>query len=803
VRGGEHGFCIARDVDQKKSRGRSELIRSLKTLGTPCAVVLLGLPLHCALAAEATATTTDAPVSSADTGNSDQLQEIVVTATHRSESERDVPVSTTALSGDPLAVIGTGGEDIKQLAFQVPSLNIESSNGRAFPRLYIRGYGNTDYHDFSSQPVGLVVDDIDQENAALKGFPIFDQQDIEVLRGPQGTLFGRNAPAGVVKFSSAAPVLNSTDGYVSVSDGTYNTSEIELVSNVPVNGSTALRVSVQDQHRDNWIDDPTNNTTLGGYNDMAARVQLLVKPSDDLSILFNVHGHSMDGSASIFRANVLAQGSNQLVPGFDPSKYYADGPNREDLGTLGGNIHVNYELPGVTLQSISGYETVQKYFSEGDIDGGYGTGNVFGPPTQPTGPGPIAFAVQTSAALLHHEQITQEFRALTSGEGPFQAQGGLYLFYEDATSADNDYCLPGQAGDPTTGVCDTAPVWTQSDTTVDRQINNAEAFFVSFSYEVLTDLKLTAGARYTHDDKTFRLVESTTLTPPEVPPYKEEAVANNVSWDVSALYKITNDINAYARIATGFRAPSFGVPGAGLPIQIARSETTTSYETGIKADFLDHKARVSWDVYYYRLESPQESATVGDLTELLNAKAAYGRGTELQLDYHPLPALTLNISGAVNETQIDDNKLAIGPCFNWSFAIATAACTVLNPLNAAGNALVDGNPLPQAAKYMGDASVRYDLLLPNSADVYLYSDVSSRSSMLASLVSSTEFNLPNLTTFGVRLGYVFGENSKYEVAAFCRNCANQIRQVGNITFDDFLAYVSDSRVIGASFKAKF
>ena len=780
------------------------MIRSFKTLSGSCAAVLLGLPLHCALAADAAAPDTGTTTSTVATQSSDTLQEVVVTATHRSESEKDVPLSTTALSGDPLTVIGTGGEDIKQLAFQVPSLNIESSNGRAFPRLYIRGYGNTDYHDFASQPVGLVVDDIDQENAALKGFPIFDQQDIEVLRGPQGTLFGRNAPAGVVKFSSAPPVLNSTDGYVAVSDGTYNTSEIELVSNVPVNSVSALRVSVQDQHRDNWIDDPTNNTTLGGYNDMAARVQLLVKPSDDLSILFNVHGHSMDGSASIFRANVLAQGSNQLIPGFDPSKYYADGPNREDLGTLGGNIHVSYDLPGITLQSITGYETVQKYFSEGDIDGGYGTGNVFGPPTQPTGPGPVAFAVQTSAALLHHEQITQEFRALTSGEGPFQAQGGIYLFYEDATSADNDYCLPGQAGDPTTGVCDTAPVWTQADTTVDRQINNAEAFFVSFSYDVLKDLKLTAGARYTHDDKTFRLVESTTLTPPEVPPYKEEAVANNVSWDVSGLYKVNDDINAYARIATGFRAPSFGVPGAGVPIQIARSETTISYETGIKADFLDHKGRVSWDVYYYRIESPQESATIpGDLTVLLNANAAYGRGTELQIDYHPVAALTLNISGAVNETKIDDNKLAVGPCFNWSFAIPTAACTVLNPLNAAGNALVDGNPLPQAAKYMGDASVRYDYLLPNSSDVYLYSDVSSRSSMLASLVSSTEFNLPNLTTFGVRLGYLFGDNNKYEVAAFCRNCANEVRQVGNITFDDFLAFVSDSRVIGASFKAKF
>ena len=109
----------------------------------------------------------------------------------------------------------------------MPSLNIESSNGRAFPRLYIRGYGNTDFHDFASQPVGLYYDDIVQENAALKGFPIFDQADVEVLRGPQGTLFGRNSPAGVVKFESAKPELGVTSAYFSMSDGTFNTAVVE------------------------------------------------------------------------------------------------------------------------------------------------------------------------------------------------------------------------------------------------------------------------------------------------------------------------------------------------------------------------------------------------------------------------------------------------------------------------------------------------------------------------------------------------------------------------------------------------
>src|SRR3984885_15012510 len=222
------------------------------------------------------------------------LQEVIVTATRREEKLNDVPESVSVLTGDDLQVLGDAGDDIKQLAFKVPSLQIESSNGRAFPRLYIRGYGNTDYHDFASQPVGLMYDDIVQENAALKGFPIFDQADVEVLYGPQGTLFGRNAPAGVVKFESARPELGVTSGFFSMSDGTHNTAVVQGVVNLPINDVLAFRASTQVQHRDNWVNDPINDTTLGGYEDWAGRMQLLFKPDDTFSALLNIHGRSLN-----------------------------------------------------------------------------------------------------------------------------------------------------------------------------------------------------------------------------------------------------------------------------------------------------------------------------------------------------------------------------------------------------------------------------------------------------------------------------------------------------------------------------
>ncbi len=143
--------------------------------------------------------------------------EIVVTATRRAENIKDVPVAVTAIGGEKLAVINSSGLDIRFLSARTPSLQIESSFGRTFPRFYIRGLGNTDFDPNAAQPVSVVYDDVALENPMLKSFPVFDLASVEVLRGPQGTLFGRNTPAGVVKLNSAvmaasagAPTTRST-----------------------------------------------------------------------------------------------------------------------------------------------------------------------------------------------------------------------------------------------------------------------------------------------------------------------------------------------------------------------------------------------------------------------------------------------------------------------------------------------------------------------------------------------------------------------------------------------------------------
>ena len=741
----------------------------------------------------------------ADQGSADAdsgLQEVIVTAERREERLLEVPVSTAVLTGESLAVLGSAGQDIRQLAFAVPSLNIESSNGRTFPRFYIRGYGNTDFTTFASQPVGLYYDDIVQENPALKGFPIFDQQDVEVLRGPQGTLFGRNAPAGVVKIESAKPQLHQFGGYANVSYGTYDTSNIEAVVNIPAGDAWAFRASTQGQHRANWVDAPNNmagNQHLEGYDDWAVRLQGLFQPSDTFNALLNLHTRWLGGSARLFRANVMSEGSNALVPGFDPSKIYTDGYNGQSYTSIGSNLHLNWTFQSFTLQSITGYESIRHYLTIGDIDGGYGPGFFADPCVITTpgscashwGPGFIPFPVETGGDVNNY-QLTQEFRVFSHTAGPLQGQAGLFFFYEDTTSLGNDY------------VYNTLQI---TDTTKSEQKNDAEAVFGSLEYAFNQAFKLRGGVRYTLDHKTFDVPYSNL---PGLPvPQHNSASANKFNWDLAPTWLVTPDTNLYARIATGFRAPSFGEPTSGPPplgIQVARSEDNISYEIGIKTQSSDRRYSLAFDVYYYDVSHQQLTAVGGqsNVVQLINAKDTIGKGAELELHARPMTNLQLNLAGSYNYTRIEDPNLAVGRCFDWSFLPGGPACTELNPPNPAvpGTVFVNGNPLPQAPKWTGDFSLRYGIPMGPSGELYLFSDVSWRSEMNFFLDKEVEFTGPSLFQLGARIGYTW-DNNKFEVAAYCRNCTDQIRNIGGINFENFTGFINDPRIVGGQLMVRF
>ena len=726
---------------------------------------------------------------------SGKLAPVNVTAERRTENLQDVPNSVSTLGSEMLEVLGTSGQDVRVLSGRVPSLNIESSFGRAFPRFYVRGYGNTDFRLNASQPVSLVYDDIVQENPILKGFPAFDLDRIEVLRGPQGTLFGRNTPAGVVKFESVRPT-KKLEGYGSLSIGTFRTINAEGAINVPTSAESAGRISVLSQTRDDWVHN-TNPAGLTqdfeGYRDNAIRAQWLVEPSKDFSALVNVHARDYSGSARLFRANIIQLGSNDLVAGFNERQITTDGKNEQTLQNVGASLRLRFGLGSLTLHSITGYEHVNA-FSRGDIDGG-----------TPAGPGTIPFSSESADGMPKHRQLTQEVRVESNDPGPLNWQAGVYLFHEDYKVESFSYDSPNASA--------------QDGYERVRQKNDAYALFGALNYTVTPDIKLRGGLRYTHDKKQFNVEDynTTAFVPcfgptngfiPGPPKCTLAQLAglepdgnlsaspkdNRVSWDLSGTYALQKGLNLYARIATGFRGSNVQGAGAFNAKSVAKPETNTAYEAGVKADLLDGRARVNFGAFYYTVKDQQLTAVggAGNANILLNAKKAVGQGFEMDLQAYLTDNLLASLGVGYNDTKIKDSSLAVAVC---------AQCTVTDPLNGNGQALIDGNPLPQAPKTTVNFTLKYTQPLAGG-ELYALTDWVYRSKVNFFLYESTEFTGKALTEGGLRVGYLW-DNGNYEVAAYGRNITNQIRIVGGIDFNNRTGFINEPRTVGVQFKAMF
>ena len=749
-------------------------------------------PLAPLAAAVAAACALPAQAQTAETG---KLQTVTVTAERRVENAQQVPSSISVLNSDLLEALNTSGQDVRMLAGRVPSLNIESSFGRAFPRFYLRGYGNTDFRLNASQPVSLVYDDVVQENPILKGFPAFDLDRIEVLRGPQGSLFGRNTPAGVVKFESARPDPKRQSAYGSLSYGSYQTVNAEGMLNLPVANGQALRLSVLSQTRDDWV---TNSNAAGptkafeGYRDTAARLQWLIEPSRDLSVLANVHMRDYAGSARLFRANIIQKGSNDLVAGFSPKRVAFDGVNDSTVQNLGANLRIKYNLGGgLTLHSITGYEHIDT-LSRGDIDGSAG----------PYFTATLPFASETADGMPKHRQFTQEVRLESGASGPMSWQAGLYYFNED-------YKVESFSYDSTAGN-------KQDGYQRVRQKNDALALFGAVNYSVSPALKLRAGARYTQDKKTFSVEDywNTGFAPCFGPsngfipgparctlaqlaalgPLSAAPKDNKFNWDVSGTYTVDRNTNVYARAATGFRASSVQGASAFNDQSVAAPENVRSIEAGVKADLFDRRARVNFGVFSWTVKDLQLTAVGGaaNANILLNAKKATGQGFEMDAQAFLTDRLLATLGVGYNDTEIKDPTLAVSAC---------AACTVTDPLTAAGKALINGNSLPQAPKTTVNFTLRYGQPVAGG-ELYAYTDWVYRSKVNFFLYESKEFIGKALTEGGVRVGYTWG-NGKYDAAIFGRNITNQIRVVGGIDFNNLTGFINEPRTWGVQFKAQF
>jgi iron complex outermembrane receptor protein len=738
------------------------------------------------------------------------LEEITVTAQKREESLQDVPISVANLSGERLDSLFSGGEDILALSARVPGLYAESSNGRAAPRFYLRGLGNIDFDLAASQPVSVIMDDVVMENVVLKSFPLFDLKNVEVIRGPQGTLFGRNTTAGIVKFNTVRPSQESS-GYIRGSWGTYDTINVEgAVGGSLIEDSLAVRVSGISRSRSDWITNGfTGQKSMGAYDELAGRLQLLFTPGDRFSALLSYQLRNLDGTSSIFRANVFNTGSDALNQNYERETVYYDGGDNNPQGydSQGFTANLQWDFERTTFTSITSYQAADG-FSRGDIDGGVvdfsgqaqippgitfdPAAPVFGVPTL-TFPGTITVPSVTQDGA-DTDQLTQEFRLASQQEGRFNWQVGAFYFDSDLEVTTDSFAsfgfAPGSKQD-----------------TIIEQTNTTWAVFGQAAFDLTDSFTLTAGVRYTEDEKDFQVLQFGQLwLDLGIPTFIAPPISSDddqTSYELSADWAVSENSRLYGRYSTGFRAQTIqGRDVAFLETpSIAEPETIDSFELGYKAELLSNRMRLNMAAFAYEVDDMQLSVIGGaaNVNQVINADKGEAVGFEVDLEWLLTDNLLITGGASWNDTEIKDPTLSTAPC-------GSGLCTPLDPVDptdlAGRRVLLNGNPFPRAPETTYSFTLQYTQPIGTDSELYFFTDWAYTGEINMPLYEAVEFKTDGQFEGGLRFGYRNLDNG-WEVAVFGRNITDEDNVLGFVDFSNNTGFVNEPRIWGIEFGYEF
>lgn len=691
------------------------------------------------------------------------IEEIMVTAQKRTQNLQDVPISISTLSGDEMTNISVAGDDIRMLAARIPNLNLESTFGRSYPRFYMRGQGNVDFRINATQPIGLYYDEVVLENPSLRGMPLFDLERIEVLRGPQGTLWGKNTTGGAIHLVSKKPT-DEYDAYGRVTYGRFNTVNIEAaVGGSIIEDSLAGRASILYQRRDGWVTNTNTGNDLDDYEDYAFRGQLLYTPNENFEALLRLHGRKLNGTSTLFNTNA------NTSPDKDSIALESDSTNRQDVDTLGVSLNLSYDFGEITLTSITAFER-GSLFSRGDLDGSA-----------------IAANSQVNFTDLDEvEQITQEVRLTSNNTGPFNWQAGLFYFREDMDYTDTGSNLRDFGNHLSVNF--DSESW---------------AIFGQASYDITDALTFTGGLRYTQDDKHLDHVlfyfgpnPADPLNPSNALftfdlPFLGAPTANvdddwsELTWDASLAYQFDDNINLYTRITKGFRSGNIdgNAAFAGPVVRTVDPETLISYEGGLKSVLLDGRLRFNSSFFYYDYEDQQifSFSGIGNAVILQNAEGGTGYGLEIDTTFN-----------------VNDN-LQLTAAYGYLNSEYQGPTLVTNDFT--GQLVdIDGNQFPNAPEHTANFVLDYRYSFKNG-EIFLNTDWNYRSSFFFATYEAPLLKGGDYWEGGIRGGYR-SPDSKYEIAAWGRNLTDVEELTGYTTFTRVGVYTGP-RTFGIDFLAQF
>ncbi|CAI8898845.1 MULTISPECIES: TonB-dependent receptor [unclassified Pseudomonas] len=714
------------------------------------------------------------------------LKTVTVTAQHKEETLQEIPVAVSAIQGT--SITADGVRSMGDITTFVPNASAKNPDGDGRPRWYIRGLGTGDTGAATVYPVGIYSDDVYLNAPIAGGGPLYDLERIEILRGPQGTLYGKNTTAGAVNIISQKPSLDAqTNGYGTLGVGSKDERIVSgALGGVLVDEKLAARVALYSEERDGFAENLTDGHTYGDVNKKAVRVQFLAQLNPDLEALLKVHARQHNGD-----------GSNGSLP---VGRYYNVGyqrPNGRDielnvnedakLDHDGTSLTFNWNLGDYTLTSITAYDYIR---GQSTSDADYTPYEVNGAAT----------------ADNKYSQYSQELRLASPQQETLRWLAGAHYFHETLDSSATRFITPGPTPNGS-GSNQIGGVTDLRDLNYDHK-TDSYALFGNLTYDFTDNFTVTGGLRYTQEKKDIDL-DLTQLTRASAngPLIPLSGVGTNGNrqeantweawtYDLTPEYRINDNLRVFFRYAHGFRSGGFNT---GLSTSLAQLTTVDpeqldAYEIGLKSEWFDRRLTANANIFYYDYSDIQVNLlTVNNgvlTTALTNGAAGKVKGAELELEGQPTEYLHLRAAISFLDTEYTDFKNT-------------------NPNTGAVTGDYSGNSFVRSPRNVVSLGGDYTFPLEIGGKLVAGGDVSFRDKeyFLADRQSSADKTLSqaHYTLANSRLTW-FSPDEKLSVTGFVNNLTDRRYQVHgrpNGTLGQYVITYGDPRTVGLSVTSRF
>jgi len=663
--------------------------------------------------------------SNTSTSNSGALEDIVVTAQKREQNLQDVPVAVTAITADTL--VNRNVTTVSDLPRLAPSLTVTTGALPTNNSINLRGVGTSAFSTAIEPSVAVIVDDVAllQQAQAFSG--LSDIARIEVLRGPQGTLFGKNASAGALNIVSQGPTAKLTGAVtgVATTDDEYR---VDAVLSGPVADGVGFRINGFYGDRDGFIRNVFDGRRLNNDRSYGVRGRLTLNPASNLTVDL-IAGHSVSesrGTARTFRLappgaaifGVPIASLDGIEPGKDNFRTSIDGPLFNKSRQTNGSARVTLDLGFANLISVTSYQDWRFRFIE-DFD--FVSRPVLGIP------GGIV-----AQSGYHARQFTQELRLASKGGGPFSYVAGLYY-----ANGDTDRSFDRGPTGPVVAR------WNSANGT------KSYAAFGQFTYDIAERTHVDVGIRANLEKISVSFLNL--VTPAVVPANNATCLATCrgsdkdgvVTYKVALRQDLSEHVMTYASYATGYKGQGYDISTgftstrAAVPV---RPETSKAYELGFKGRFLDNRLQLNVAAFWTDFNDfqAQSGVQLPDNTIqvfLNNVGRLRTRGIEAEFQARPIEAL--RIDGGVSYTEATIRKFPNAQCYTGQ--TAALGCFDLDgagPSTTTGQNLA-GKWLSNSPRWKANLGGTYELLLPNAPfDAFIQADVSYQSKVQFDLLNN-------------------------------------------------------------------